>query len=92
MEVKNEMTKTKGDKFKEFMKENSSSIIIVSALSVVMACKLGYDTGRKRGFRDGRNDILDAIASSDGIRLAKDDMGTYLFKATKIIKEQMDKN
>lgn len=91
MEVKNEMTKTKGEKFKEFMKENSSSII-VSALSVAMACKFGYDTGHKRGFRDGRNDILDAIASSDGIRLAKDGMGTYLFKATKIIKEQMDKN
>lgn len=90
MEVKNEMTKTKGEKFKEFMKENS--IIIVSALSVTMACKLGYDTGHKRGFRDGRNDILDTITSSDGIRLAKDGMGTYLFKATKIIKEQMDKN
>lgn len=72
MEVKNEMTKTKGEKFKEFMKENS--IIIVSALSVTMACKLGYDTGHKRGFRDGRNDILDTIVFSDGIRLAKDGM------------------
>lgn len=91
MEVKNEMTKTKGEKFKEFMKENGG-IIIVSALSVAMACKLGYNTGHKRGFRDGKNDILDAIASSDGIRLAKDGVGTYLFKATKIIKEQMDKN
>ena len=91
MEVKNEMTKTKGEKFKEFMKENSG-IIIVSALSVVIACKLGYNTGHKRGFRDGKNDILDTIASSDGIRLAKDGMGTYLFKATKIVKEQMDKN
>lgn len=91
MEVKNEMTKTKGEKFKEFMKENSG-IIIVSALSVAMVCKLGYNTGHKRGFRDGKNNILDTIASSDGIRLAKDGVGTYLFKATKIIKEQMDKN
>lgn len=89
MEVKNEMTK--GEKFKEFMKEKSG-IIIVSALSVVIACKLGYNTGHKRGFRDGKNDILDTIASSDGIRLAKDGVGTYLFKATKIIEEQMDKN
>lgn len=89
MEVKNEMTK--GEKFKEFMKENSG-IIIASVLSVTMACKLGYDTGRKSGFRDGKNYILDTIASSDGIRLAKDGMGTYLFKATKIIEEQMDKN
>ena len=89
MEVKNEMTK--GEKFKKFMKENSG-IIIVSVLSVTMACKLGYDTGRKSGFSDGKNYILDTIASSDGIRLAKDGMGTYLFKATKIIKEQMDKN
>ena len=89
MEVKNEMTK--GEKFKEFMKEKSG-IIIVSALSVVIACKLGYNTGHKRGFRDGQDDILDTIASSDGIRLAKDGVGTYLFKATKIIKEQMDKN
>ena len=45
MEVKNEMTK--GEKFKEFMKENSG-IIIVSALYVQMSCKICYDTGRKR--------------------------------------------
>lgn len=89
MKEKNEMTK--GEKVKEFMKENGG-VIIISVLSVAMACKIGYDAGRKRGFRDGRNDILDSIASSDGIRLAKDGVGTYLFKATKIIKEQMDKN
>lgn len=89
MEVRNEMSK--GEKVKEFMK-GSGGIIIVSVLSVAMACKIGYDAGHKKGFRDGTNDILDTIASSDGIRLAKDGMGTYLFKATKIIKEQMDKN
>lgn len=89
MEVKNEMTKR--EKVKEFMK-GSGGVIIVSVLSVAMACKIGYNTGHKRGFRDGKNDILNTIASSDGIRLAKDGVGTYLFKATKIIEEQMDKN
>lgn len=80
MEVKNEMTKR--EKFKEFMKENGS-VMIVSVLSVAMACKLGYDTGHRRGFTDGKNDILDTIASSDGIRLAKDGMGRIFSKLQK---------
>lgn len=89
MEVTNEMTKRR--KIKEFMKENSG-IIVVSVLSVAMACKLGYDTGHKRGFTDGKNNILSTIASSDGLRMRKGDGKLWLFSATKIIEEQMDKN
>ena len=89
MEVKNEMTKR--EKIKEFMKENSG-IIVVSVLSVAMACKIGYDSGHRRGFTDGKNNILGTIASSDGLRMRKGDGKLYLFTATKIIEEQVDKN
>lgn len=89
MEVKNEMTKR--EKIKEFMKENSG-IIVVSVLSVAMACKIGYDSGHRRGFTDGKNNILDTIASSDGLRMRKGNGKLYLFTATKIIEEQVDKN
>lgn len=89
MEVKNEMTKR--EKVKEFMK-GSGGVIIVSVLSVAMACKIGYDAGHRRGVVHGTDDILNTIASSDGLRMRKSNGKTYLFKATKIIEEQMDKN
>ena len=89
MEVRNEMSK--GEKVKEFMK-GSGGVIIVSVLSVAMACKIGYDAGHRRGVVHGTNYILSTIASSDGLRMTKSNGKKYLFKATKIIEEQMDKN
>lgn len=89
MEVKNETTNV--EKVKEFMKGNGG-VIIVSVLSVAMACKIGYDAGHRRGVVHGTDYILNTIASSDGLRMTKSNGKTYLFKATKIIEEQMDKN
>lgn len=81
--------KTKAtDKIKTFFK-NNSDVIIGVCVSLTVGVSFGYEIGRNRGIRTGRNNILTEIVEiscKEGLVMTNPEMGSYIFTAKKLDK------
>lgn len=84
--MKRKMKTKVTDKIKTFFK-NNSGVIIGVGVSLTVGVLSGYEIGRNRGVRTGRNNILTEIVDiscKEGLVMTNPEMGRYIFTAKKL--------